>query len=163
MAELLQNQMKILFVCSANISRSFLAEMLLRNEMEKLKLDNISVTSAGLNASPGNPPDPEMVSYLIKKDIPVKEHESKQITEQVVDWADFIFIMEKDHQTTIEGTWPQAKGKVELLGKFISGGPDPDDIVDPFRRSPYHYRLAQSQITLSIESLVKQVILDQNA
>ena len=63
--------MNILFVCSANISRSFLAEMLLKNEMEKLNMDNTSVTSAGLHASPGNPPDPEMVSYLIKKDIPV--------------------------------------------------------------------------------------------
>ena len=71
--------------------------------------------------------------------------------------------MEKDHKTTIEGTWPQAEGKVELLGKFIAGGPDPDDIVDPFRKSPYHYRLAQSQITLSIEYLVKQVLLHQNA
>ena len=101
--------MNILFVCSANISRSFLAEMLLKNEMEKLKLDNISVRSAGIHAIPGNPPDLKMVDYLTKEGIPFEGHESKQITEQDVDWADFIFVMEKDHQTTIEGIWPQAK------------------------------------------------------
>jgi protein-tyrosine-phosphatase len=155
--------MNILFVCSANISRSFFAEMLLKNEMEKLKLDNISVTSAGIHASPGNPPDLKMVDYLTKMGVSAEEHESRQITEQDVDWADFIFVMEKDHKTTIESMWPQSKGKVELLGKFMSGGPVADDIVDPYHRSPYHYRLAQSQITLSIQSLVKQVILDQNA
>ena len=155
--------MNILFVCSANISRSFLAEMLLKNEVEKLKLDNISVTSAGVHAIPGNPPDHEMVDYLTKMGISAEEHESKQITEQDVDWSDFIFVMENDHKTTIEGMWPQSEGKVELLGKFMSGGPVADDIVDPYHRSPYHYRLAQSQITLSIKSLIKQVVLNQNA
>lgn len=154
--------MNILFVCSANISRSFLAEMLLKNELKKLKLDNISVTSAGVHAIPGNPPDLEMVDYLAKMGVSAEEHESKQITEQDVDQSDFIFVMENDHKTTIEGMWPQSIGKVELLGKFISGGPVADDIVDPYHRSPYHYRLAQSQITLSIQSLIKQVILNQN-
>ena len=155
--------MNILFVCSANISRSFLAEMLLKHEMETLKLDKISVRSAGIHAIPGNAPDLQMVDYLTKKGIPAEEHESKQITEQDVDWADLIFVMEKDHQSIIEGMWPQSKEKVELLGKFVSGGSVTDDIVDPYHRSPYHYRLAQSQITMSVQSLVKQVILDQNA
>jgi len=137
--------------------------MLLKNELKKLKLDNVSVRSAGVHASPGNPPDNAMVDYLTKMGIPAEEHESKQITELDIDESDFIFVMENDHKTTIESMWPQSKGKVELLGKFISAGPVADDIVDPYHRSPYHYRLAQSQITLSVQSLIKQVILNQNA
>lgn len=71
--------MNILFVCTANVSRSFLAEKLLKNEVERLRLDNISILSVGLFAYPGNPPDPKMVDYLSEKGIPVERHEATQI------------------------------------------------------------------------------------
>lgn len=150
--------MNILFVCTGNISRSFLAEMLLKNEIESLELDNISTSSAGMFAYPGNPPDSEMVEYLTKMGIPIKDHESRQIAKEDVEWADNILVMEKEHTRMIEKLWPEAEAKVELLGNYISDGQDADDIVDPFGRTPYHYRLAQSQITLAVRSLVKNLL-----
>ena len=138
-----------------------MAEMLLKNEVELLKLDNISISSAGLFAFPGNPPDSKMVEYLIKMGIPIKSHEARQITKEDVDWADLILVMERDHKRMIERLWPEVKGKMELLGKFVSEGQDADDIVDPFGKSSYHYRLSQSQIVLAIRSLVKKALLDQ--
>lgn len=150
--------MNILFVCTGNISRSFLAEMLLKNEIESLELDNISTSSAGTFAYPGNPPDSEMVEYLTKMGIPIKDHESRQIAKEDVEWADNILVMEKEHTRMIEKLWPEAEAKVELLGNYISDGRDADDIVDPFGRTPYHYRLAQSQITLAVRSLVKNFL-----
>ncbi len=153
--------MNILFVCSGNISRSFLAEILLKNEIEALKLDNISISSAGLFVFPGNPPDPKMVEYLLKMRIPIKSHQARQIIKEDVDWADIILVMERDHAREIERFWPKVKGKVELLGKYISEGQNVDDVVDPFGKSSYYYRLAQSQITLAIRSFVKKVLLDK--
>jgi len=153
--------MNILFVCSGNISRSFLAEILLKNEIEPLKLDNISISSAGLFVFPGNPPDPKMVEYLLKIGIPIKSHQARQIIKEDVDWADIILVMERDHAREIERFWPKVKGKVELLGKYISEGQNVDDVVDPFGKSSYYYRLAQSQITLAIRSFVKKVLLDK--
>ena len=153
--------MNILFVCSGNVSRSFLAEMLLKNEVELNNLDNISVSSAGLLAYPGNPPDSRMVDYLSKTGIPVKQHWSRQITEEDMDWADLILVMEKDHVKMIEKSWPEMTGKVELLGKYISEGPATDDIIDPYHGSPYHYRLAQSQIILAIKSFLKKILSDK--
>lgn len=138
-----------------------MAEMLLKNEIELLKLDNISISSAGLFAFPGNPPDPKMVEHLLKMGIPIKSHEARQIAKEDVDWADLILVMERDHARMIERLWPGVKGKVELLGKLVSEGQNIDDIIDPFGKYSYHYRLAQSQITLAITSLVKRVILDQ--
>ncbi len=153
--------MNILFVCSGNISRSFLAEILLKNEIEPLKLDNMSISSAGLFVFPGNPPDPKMVEYLLKMRIPIKSHQARQIIKEDVDWADIILVMERDHAREIERLWPKVKGKVELLGKYISEGQNVDDVVDPFGKSSYYYRLAQSQITLAIRSFVKKVLLDK--
>lgn len=153
--------MNILFVCSGNVSRSFLAEMLFKNEVEMLEIDNISSSSAGLFALPGNPPDLKMVEYLSNKGIPNERHEARPVTKEDMDWADLILVMEKDHEKMIEESWPDVIGKVELLGKFASEGQPADDIIDPFGRSPYHYRVAQSQITLAIRSLIKSILSDQ--
>lgn len=149
--------MNILFVCSGNISRSFLAQMLLQNEVKRYSGLDISVSSAGLFTFPGNPADPEMVRFLVRAGIPVKDHVPRQIVKEDVDWAHLILVMERIHATGIINTWPEAKGKLELLGKYLSGARDPDDIVDPYGKSPYHYRLAQSQITLAIRSLVEKL------
>jgi hypothetical protein len=51
---------------------------------------------------------------------------------------------------------------VELLGKLISEGQHKDDVIDPFGKFLYHYRLAQAQITMAISALVKRLILGQN-
>jgi protein-tyrosine-phosphatase len=68
--------MKILFVCSGNVSRSFLAEMLLKNEVRQRHLENIDIASAGTHAYPGAPADPKMVEYLFRMNIPVENHEA---------------------------------------------------------------------------------------
>ena len=150
--------MNILFVCSGNISRSFLADMLFKNAVEGRKGDNISSASAGVFAVPGHPPDPKMVDYLLERGIPVERHASRQISQEDVDRADLILVMENEHKKVIGTSWPEAEEKIELLGKYATNGPVVDDIVDPYRGSPYHYRLAQSQITLAIASLVKKLL-----
>jgi protein-tyrosine-phosphatase len=33
-----------------------------------------------------------------------------------------------------------------------------DEIIDPFGKSKYHYRLAEAQITVAIENLVEKLI-----
>ena len=149
--------MNVLFVCSGNISRSFLAEMLFRYEVKRNNLDNISVLSAGLYAYPGNSPDSKMVDYLEKRGIPTEKFVAKQITKKDVDWADLILVMEREHKRLISEMWPEAKDKVERLGKFAVQDPNVDDVLDPFGRSTYHYRVAQGQITLAIKSLVNSL------
>jgi protein-tyrosine-phosphatase len=149
--------MNILFVCSGNVSRSFLAHKLLEKEIETHSLYSISVSSAGLWAYPGNPADPKIVEHLLQKGIRVKKHQARQITQEDVDWADHILVMEKNHMEALAEKWPEAEEKVELLGKFASGGLGEDEIIDPFGKSKYHYRLAEAQIAVAIENLVERL------
>ncbi|MFC1890824.1 low molecular weight protein arginine phosphatase [Thermodesulfobacteriota bacterium] len=155
--------MNILFVCTGNISRSYLASVLLKEEILKQGLENISVESAGTSAYPGNPGDPKMVEYLSEIEVPAGNHQSRQIMDEHVTWADLILVMEKDQRSFIEEQWPEQKDKVELLGKYISPDMAEDDVVDPYGGTSYHYRLAQSQISLAIKSLINKLITEQNA
>jgi protein-tyrosine-phosphatase len=150
--------MNILFVCTGNVSRSFLAEMLLKNEAKRLQLKDVVVSSAGVSAFNGMMADPEMVNYLSQIGVPAEKFASRPITKEDVDRADLILVMERPHLSIIEDQWPDAKGKVELLGRYISPDGSEDNIIDPFAKSPYYYRLARSQITLAIRSLVKKLL-----
>jgi protein-tyrosine-phosphatase len=149
--------MNVLFVCSGNVSRSFLAEVLLRKELKASGIKNISVLSAGLFAYPGNPADRVMVGYLSQMGIPVRGHQARQLTDEEVDWADLILVMEKKHAELMEEQWPHVHDKVELLGKYASPEQRSDDIMDPYGNSPYHYRLAQAQITMAVKSLAEKL------
>ena len=153
--------MNILFICSGNVSRSFLAEALLRSELKALKVEEVSVLSAGLYAFPGSPPDPQMTAYLSSVGVSFEPHEARQMSKQELDWADLVLVMERRHEADLEKLWPEAKLKVQLLGKYVAGGWE-DDILDPFGNSPYHYRLAQSQITLAVKSLAKWLVQNKN-
>ena len=150
--------MNILFVCTANISRSFLAEHLLRHELQSHEIYDISVLSAGINSSSGASADPKMVDHLLKKEIRGEEHKARQITREDVDWAHRILVMEKWHADTLEEMWPEARAKVDFLGRYASGGLIDDDIIDPFGKSSYHYRVTEAQISLGIEALVKELM-----
>jgi len=151
--------MNILFVCSANVSRSFLAENLLKRELEKKNIQDVSVASAGLNTFDLNEPDQNMVAHLSKIGIPKGDHRPKQISKEDIDWANIILVMEADHAKKIMELWPEAKPKLQVFGRFVSAGPSIDDIIDPFGRSSYHYRLAQSQITLAINNFVQLLLM----
>lgn len=149
--------MNVLFICTANISRSFLAEMLLRHSADQQNLTDVYVASAGINAVDGYPPDARMIEYLLDQNITVSEHASRQVRQEDVDGADRIFVMEKRQADEIIRRWPQAADKVELLGSYVAADSGMDDIMDPYGRSPYHYRLAQSQISLAIDRIVQNM------
>ena len=149
--------MNILFVCTGNVSRSFLAEVLMREEIRARKLKKVTVASAGLHAYSGSPPDPLMVAYLEERDIPISNHEAGQMTEHEAEWADLILVMEKEHVRMIEESWPEIKDKVALLLKYTAVVPGAEEIIDPFGRTTYHYRLAEVQIDMAVKSLAKSL------
>ena len=151
--------MNILFLCTGNVSRSYLAEALLRNELQSLnQADGFSVFSAGLRAFPGSPPDPNMAAFLRERGIEMRSHAARQVRKEDLEWADLILVMEKSHAEIVENTWPLPIGKVKLLGAFIAGILGDEEIADPYGGSPYHYRLAQSRITLAVKALAQSLI-----
>lgn len=149
--------MNFLFVCTGNVSRSFLAEQLFRHESLKAGLDSVNVSSAGLFAYPGSGADSKMVDFLSTLGVQTAPHASRQMDEKDALWADIILVMEKMHAMQIETLWPQAASKVLLLGGFVAEDQSADDIDDPFGRSSYYYRSAQSRITLAVRNMIQRI------
>lgn len=149
--------MNILFLCTGNVSRSYLAEMLFRYEIDQGRSEGISVSSAGILDNEGMSADPVMADYLAKSEIPTKTHSARTVTERDIEWADHIYVMENRHREYILEYWPWADPKVERLGKYIAPDQAEDDIIDPYGRPEYYYRVAQSQITSAVKALFKKL------
>lgn len=92
---------KLLFVCTGNIFRSASAHYILIKELEKHNINNILVSSAGVE-----PVDPKMhestQNTLKELNIPFNDHTTKRLTKEILDENDIIVSMSTDHKDFIE-------------------------------------------------------------
>lgn len=132
--------------------------MLLRHNISRNGSEGVFVSSAGILENEGMPADPVMEDYLSKLNIPAGQHSSRTITRKNVEWADHIYVMENRHREYIHETWPEADYKVERLGKYIASKHAEDDIIDPYCKAAYYYRVAQVQITMAVDNLFKELV-----
>jgi protein-tyrosine phosphatase len=153
--------MNILFVCTANVSRSFLAEHLFRHEAAQAGLSGVAAASGGVADFSGSPPDAKMVEFLVKQKISFGMHEARPVEPEQVEWADRILVMEEAHADALRELFPDHGEKIALLGAYISTEDRPDEIVDPYGLGAFHYRTAISQITLAVRRLVRMIAAEQ--
>ncbi len=105
----------VLFVCSANLCRSPMAEIHLKYLTKDLK--RVNIRSAGMNAITGMELYEESKKLLKENNLKTK-HTSKLLTKHTLDWADLIFVMENRHKNYITYLSPENKNKIRFLRNF---------------------------------------------
>jgi predicted protein tyrosine phosphatase len=85
---------RVLFVCTANISRSPTAEAVFR-ELTRADPAGHEARSAGISAERGS---------------------GRQVTEADLEWADVVCVMEAAHYAYLLRRWSLPAGKVRVLG-----------------------------------------------
>jgi protein-tyrosine-phosphatase/predicted ATP-grasp superfamily ATP-dependent carboligase len=124
----------ILFVCHGNIIRSPMAAAMLTRLLAARNRE-ITVASAGLHAKPYGAADPRALSVACQFGCSLQNHQAEMITAAMVEQADAIFVMDRMNEAKLLGRFPQAHGKVWLLGACEAEGrraSDSLDIVDPY-------------------------------
>ena len=122
--------MRILFVCSANISRSPLAEHYLRHLGRILGARDIEPLSAGTLGIEGHSADPVMVAIAREHGFDLAGHRSRGIDARLLHSVDEVYVMERRHRAFIRDHFPEALPKTELLGAHLPGD-DRGEIPDP--------------------------------
>ena len=107
----------MLVLCTANSCRSVLAEELLAAQLTELGV-TARVSSAGLGP-PGWPALPEVVELLSARGIDVTWHRSIQANADVLNAADLVLAMTREHlrfaAVTAPATWPRTFTLRELV------------------------------------------------
>lgn len=123
----------VLFVCTANLSRSPMAEAMFRHEVQEW--EEIVVASCGTKSVPGFCPTPEALTVLQTHGYSTEGLVTHRITAEVVDRANFIFVMGDVHLKTIQQKYPRAADRTFLITDFSEDEHDRGlDVLDPHEK-----------------------------
>ncbi|WP_036099679.1 low molecular weight protein arginine phosphatase [Listeria riparia] len=123
--------MKILFICTGNTCRSPMAEKML----QWLKPD-WDIASAGLSAQAGASMSMNSKAVLQEHGLPTY-HVAKQVTAELVETADKIFVMTEQHRQALLSQFPNQKTELLSPNGFDVGDPYGGDLAD------YEYTFAE--------------------
>lgn len=105
---------RVLAVCTANISRSPAVERLLQGRLAP----SVQVGSAGLASLIGEPIDPPVASFLGEQGADVSGFASRQLTEALVREADLVVALTREHRAAVIRMVPGAVRRTFTLLEF---------------------------------------------
>ncbi len=124
----------ILFVCTANICRSPVAEALFADWLRRQGLpgpdqpDGWRVASAGTWAQAGAPATDYSREILAEQGLDLAAHRAQRVEGPLVEQADLVLCMTRSHAEALRAEFPQYAARILLmssLGGFSYDVPDP--------------------------------------
>ena len=107
--------MKVLFVCTGNLCRSPMAEVLFRDELRRRGCEGIEVASSGTWGIDGSPATPEAVEAVGAFGVDLSGHRARSLDVVETRAADLVVAMTSVHVRELERMVPEVSGKVVLL------------------------------------------------
>lgn len=167
--------LRVLFVCTANICRSPVMELLARDLAGS---SDLHFSSAGTRGYDARPIDADMAAT-----IPAglgEEFRSRHLTSLLLEESDLVLTAEATHRTHILEEQPQLHRRVFTLGQFATtielipdltdralieragmrrSAPRPaDDVADPYRRGRAAAETATGTITAMLRVIVPRLV-----
>lgn len=109
----------VLFVCTANINRSAMAEALFRKQIAE-EIRHWKVGSAGTWARNGHPAARHVHTVMAQRGADVSQHRSRAITREILSDYQLILVMEQGHKEALQIEFPEMRGRVHLLSEMSS-------------------------------------------
>lgn len=157
---------RLMTVCTGNICRSPMAEVVLRERLEAAGLaDRVVVDSSGTSDEErGNPVDPRAARVLAARGYAVPRHSARRVTRADLADRDLVLAMTADHARTLRRLAPDAAaaGRVRMFRSFDpavpSGGPDHDlDVDDPWYGDQAGFEVTLSELEAAADGVVTHV------
>jgi protein-tyrosine phosphatase len=174
------NATRLLFVCTANVCRSPMAEGLAADLAAARGLD-LEVASCGVLEG-GAPADPTAARTIARWGVDLARHESHQMAADVLRGADLVLTMERAHLAEVAAVDVDAVDRSfplrEFVGLGIARGPEEaprawiaraaeardggrifsidrsDDVADPIGRSRWAYRRCAIQLAELVSAVL---------
>jgi protein-tyrosine phosphatase len=141
---------ELLFVCQGNIIRSPLAEQALLREAT-VRGRSVRVISAGLSARPGEAADPRALESGEQHGLRLDDHRSRLLERAHVTGAQAIFVMDWLNLGRMLALFPEATGRVFLLGGLRpDGGVSLTEIHDPVTGTLAEVCIARDEVIAAV-------------
>lgn len=138
----------ILVVCTANICRSPVGEVLLQARLQAKGLTNWNVSSAGTWAAVGHAASSFSTVLMAEQGLDILSHGSQPVTELLLQRADLVLCMETGHVKTLRSAFPAYKNKLFTLKKMVGKR---GSVRDPYGGSRRDYERMVAEVGELIE------------
>ena len=148
----------ILLVCTGNICRSPLAEVLLRRELEQRGTDGIVVSSAGTGAWEGAPASEGAYLVALEHGLDLSEHRAQLLTREVVKDADLMLTMARHHRARVHELGGERR--VHVIGEYVGRKGPEAEVADPFGSDLEVYRGTYEELEELIREAADRIELE---
>jgi glycine hydroxymethyltransferase len=148
----------VLFICTGNVCRSPMAEGLLRH----MAGDRVKVASAGLGAGHGQPPSAHAIEVLRKEGIDIADIRSQPVSAHLLQQADYIFTMTRDHLDMLLLLFPEMASKTRLLRFEEAAKGRRADVTDPIGGTRATYESCKADIQRAMSHVIPLVTGEKN-
>lgn len=148
----------VLFICTGNVCRSPMAEGLLRH----MAGDRVKVASAGLGAGHGQPPSAHAIEVLGKEGIDIADIRSQPVSAHLLQQADYIFTMTRDHLDMLLLLFPEMASKTRLLRFEEAAKGGRADVTDPIGGTRATYESCKADIQRAMSHVIPLVTGEKN-
>jgi len=148
---------KVLFICTANVCRSPMAERIFAQELAKSDLDQkIHTHSAGLSAMDGDKASQNSIDACQELGLDITGHRSAGLTRTTLEEASVIFCMTESHRALINMYFELPQGyPIFLMREFLETGSK--ELPDPYGQDIEVYRECRDRMLESMPSLINWV------
>jgi protein-tyrosine phosphatase len=151
--------LQVLFVCTANLCRSPMADSVFRKRIDQAGLQSrVTSASAGTHRYRiGESPDPRAVAMLQRRGYPVHATHARQVTHADLLASDWVLAMDYENLQALERICPKdLRHRLHLLMRFAS---QPASLVvpDPYRDTDKAFDQALDLIESACTGLIATV------
>ena len=145
----MQDALRLLFVCTGNICRSPMAEVYAQAAgVERGRI--IEARSGGVLGIIDKPADPLAVKVMGEINIDLEGHRSSGVTDEMMDWARYVLVMELHHAIKLRERFPVHEDKILVLANF--GGMS--EVKDPIGGWRWKFRRCRADVIRCVDNFL---------
>lgn len=144
---------EVLFVCTANICRSPMAETIFDALVSDAGI-SYEARSAGVAALVGEPMAPNAAAALEEVGVYAGEHHARQVIKPMLEEADLVLAMTPKHVAALRRLSEVSSHKIYTLPEYARGAPSEEGISDPYGLTMTAFRACVRRLFEDLDRVV---------